>query len=63
MSMYSSDYNSVVNNPTRYDTYLVKTRGGTYEFAHFNREGWTIQGGNKGAEVLCWCEIPQTDTW
>jgi hypothetical protein len=34
--------------PDKYDDYLVKTNNGTYEFAHFNQDGWKIKGGNGG---------------
>ena len=52
-------YFSVNHEPTKYDTYLVKTKKGSYEFAHFNQSGWTILGDNKGAVVAYWIPIPQ----
>jgi hypothetical protein len=49
--------------PDKYDDYLVKTNNGTYEFAHFNQKGWTIQGDNNGLSsvIIYWTEIPTTD--
>ena len=46
--------------PEKYDDYLVKTKGGTYEKAHFNQNGWTILGDNKGDIPIAWTPIPTT---
>ena len=54
-----SGYTNVAFEPSKYDDYLVKTVGGTYEFAHFNQSGWTILGDNKSAVVAYWIPIPQ----
>jgi len=54
-------YFRIAHEPTKYDTYFVKTKCGTYEFAHFNQDGWTILGDNKGATPIAWTEIPVTD--
>ena len=56
-------YFSVNHEPTKYDTYLVKTNKGTYEFAHFYQNGWKIQGDNSVQTniIIAWTEIPQTD--
>ena len=47
-------------NPERYDTYLVKTEEGTYEFAHYSLGGWCILGDNRWATVRLWRELPTT---
>jgi hypothetical protein len=41
MSFIGEDgYCNVMNaNPKRHDTYLVKTKESTYEFAHYNIDG------------------------
>jgi hypothetical protein len=63
MSFIGEDgYCNVMNeNPKKFNDYLVKTEEGTYEFAHFNCDGWTILGDNKGATVRLWIPIPTTD--
>ena len=59
--MKNHEYQTIENKPTSYDDYLVKTKEGTYEFAHFNSDGWTIRGDNKGATPVLWTPIPTTD--
>ena len=44
-------------NPKRFDTYLVKTIEGCYDFAHFNNE-WH-PGQMTDGEPFKWMEIPQ----
>jgi len=63
MSFIGEDgYCHIMNaNPKKYDDYLVKTEEGTYEFAHYNVDGWHIQGDNKGATVRLWSNIPTTN--
>lgn len=52
MSQRNKDgYSNVIFNSTKNDTYLVKTKEGTYEFAFFDGENWNIQGDNNGATV------------
>jgi len=48
--------------PEKYDDYLVKTNNGTYDFAHFNQNGWRIRGGNHSETnyPIAWTKIPQT---
>ena len=58
--MSKTRYTKISVDPERYDTYLVKTQKGTYEFAHFNIDGWSIIGDNKGATPFLWREIPTT---
>ena len=48
--------------PEKYDDYIVKTNKGTYEFAHYNIDGWHIKGDNGGESVepIAWTLIPTT---
>lgn len=51
-----------VCKPEMYDTYIVKTNNGTYEFALFDINGWSILGDNNGESnrPIAWTEIPTT---
>ncbi len=52
--------NVALGNPWKHDTYLVKTEEGTYEFALWDINGWSVLGDNKGTTVKLWIEIPTT---
>ncbi len=45
-------------NPKRFDTYLVKTIEGCYDFAHFENGEWH-PGLISGGEPFKWMDIPQ----
>jgi hypothetical protein len=51
---------SIYSNPDRFDTYLVKTQEGCYDFAHFANDEWN-KGVNTDGTPLLWREIPHTD--
>ena len=53
-------YANVSYEPKRYDTFLVKTKEGCYDFAHFNMNGWG-KGVMTGGQPLDWREIPLKD--
>ena len=55
-----SGYTNVVFDPNKYDTYLVKTVTGCYDFALFDINGWS-NGIMTGAAPHYWMPIPQHD--
>ena len=59
MTKIIDGYTNVMFPPERFDTYLVKTEEGCYDFAHWNDEGWGKGIGTDGTPFL-WREIPQT---
>lgn len=52
-----------VYEPDKYDTYLVKTNYGTYEFALFDINGWHVLGPNSGDSIhpVAWTSIIHTE--
>ena len=61
MSQVTADgYAHVSYEPKKYDTYLVETKGGCIDFAHFNINGWS-KGQTTDDEALYWREIPKRD--
>ena len=53
-------YANVSYEPDRFDDYLVLTKEGCYDFAHFNNEGWH-KGIITSGTPLWWREIPHKD--
>ena len=46
--------------PSRFDTYLVKTVEGCYDFAHYANGEWA-KGVITGGTPFWWMEIPQKE--
>ena len=51
-------YKPITQQPEKHDTYLVKTKEGCYDFAHFNENGWSRGSVTDGTPEL-WMPIPQ----
>jgi len=51
-------YKDITEVPKRFDTYLVKTKEGCYDFAHFTCGEWN-KGTDTGGTPKLWREIPQ----
>lgn len=59
MTMTVDGYTNVMFDPERFDTYLVKTQEGCYDFAHFANGEW-CKGNMTDGTVFLWAEIPQS---
>jgi len=60
MTKVIDGYTSTMFDPEKYDTYLVKTEEGCYDFAHFANGEWSKGYMTDGTPFL-WREIPQTN--
>jgi hypothetical protein len=56
--MAEEKYKSVNDFPEKFDTYLVKTEEGCYDFAHFENGNWHKGNVTDGTPEF-WAEIPK----
>lgn len=51
-------WNDMSNEPQKYDDFLVITKGGCMDFAHFNQDGWHKSHYDGSSDFLYWMTPP-----